>query len=98
MVSGAIRLLHLSNFIEFFLPKLRHNTEVQGVHWPYTNECLSLPAYPGVTESRICQVHPQTVASLRTYLWRVSAPISGCCSQESDLAFVHPGAVPSAET
>jgi hypothetical protein len=76
--------------IEFPLPKLRQRTEVQGVRWPYTNECLSTPVRPGVSKFRICQVQAQTVASVGKYLWRVPEPILQCCSQELDLVHLHP--------
>jgi hypothetical protein len=41
----------------------------------------------GMAESRICRLHAQTVALLRNYLWRLSEPVSGCCSEESDPLF-----------
>ena len=44
----------------------------------------------GVTESRICQIHGQTVALLRDYLWRASKPVRTCFSRESDLVVLHP--------
>ena len=40
----------------------------------------------GLTESLICQIRAQPVASLHDYLWRASKPVSACFSQESDLA------------
>ena len=39
----------------------------------------------GLTESLICQILAH-VALLHDYLWRASKPVSGCFSQESDLA------------
>jgi len=44
----------------------------------------------GVTKSLICQIHAQTVASLRNYPWRVLEPVNACFSQESNLVVLHP--------
>ena len=51
---------------------------------------FEIAACIGVTESLICQIHDQTVALLRNYLWRVSKPVSACFTQESELVFLHP--------
>jgi len=48
-----------------------------------------IAAHIGMTESLVCQIHAQTVALLRNYLWGLPKPVSACFSQESDSVVLH---------
>jgi DNA-directed RNA polymerase specialized sigma24 family protein len=64
--------------------------KVLAMHYHEHLGLSEIAACIGVTESRICQIHGQTVALLRDYLWRASKPVSTCFSQKSDLVVLHP--------
>ena len=65
--------------------------KVLAMHYHEHIPLSEIAACIGVTESLICQIHAQTVALLRNYLWKASNPVSACFSQESDSAvFLHP--------
>ena len=57
--------------------------KVLAMHYHEHIRLSEIAACIGVTESLICQIHAQTVALLRNYLWRASKPVSTCFSQES---------------
>ena len=57
--------------------------KVLAMHYHEHIRLSEIAACIGVTESLICQIHAQTVALLRNYLWRASKPLSTCFSQES---------------
>ena len=60
--------------------------KVLAMHYHEHIPLSEIAAYIGVTESLICQIHAQTVALLRNYLWKASTPVGACFSPESDLA------------
>jgi hypothetical protein len=61
--------------------------KVLAMHYHEHIPLSEIAACIGVTESLICQIHAQTVASLHNYLWKVSEPVSACFSKESNLVF-----------
>src|ERR1700741_243042 len=54
--------------------------KVLAMHYHEHIPLSEIAACIGVTESLICQIQAQTVASLRNYLWRVSEPANACSS------------------
>ena len=64
--------------------------KVLAMHYHEHMPLSEIAVHIGMTESLVCQIHGQTVALLRNYLWGASKPVSACFSQESDLVFLHP--------
>jgi DNA-directed RNA polymerase specialized sigma24 family protein len=64
--------------------------KILAMHYHEHLPLSEIAACIGVSESLISQIHAQTVALLRNYLWRASKPASGCLPPESDSAVLLP--------
>ena len=64
--------------------------KVLAMHYHEHIPLSEIAACIGVTESLICQIHAETVALLRNYLWRVSERVNASFSQKSNPIFLHP--------
>jgi DNA-directed RNA polymerase specialized sigma24 family protein len=64
--------------------------KVLAMHYHEHIPLSEIAVHIGMTESLVCQIHGQTVALLRNYLWGASKPVSACFAQESDLVVLHP--------
>ena|SRR5260370_42595747 len=64
--------------------------KVLAMHYHEHIPLSEIAARIGMTESLVCQIHAQTVALLRNYLWGLPKAVSACFSQESDLVVLHP--------
>jgi DNA-directed RNA polymerase specialized sigma24 family protein len=65
--------------------------KILALHYHEHLSLSEIAACTGVSESLISQIHAQTVALLRNYLWRASKPVSACLPPESNSAvLLHP--------